>query len=79
VTLECLDIPAATRRPQYDPESPMRQPAFWAGALFSRDADDVAARRVLAAIGDAAGRVPLASVPAYKIWLAQSSAKDWPA
>jgi len=66
-----LDIPA-TVRPRYDPESLMRSPAFWAGALKARYESDAAARRRLLAIQEAVGHRPLSDIPEYATWLAHS-------
>lgn len=64
-----LDIPAR-ERPRYDPESPMRNPAFWEGAAKVRDESDVAARRRLAVIQEAVGHTALADIPEFSDWLA---------
>lgn len=80
--LECLGIPRSMR-PRYDPESPMRLPEFWAGAVAARKqmedssenqherASHADAIRRLEAIQAEVGRVPLAAIPDYARWLAR--------
>lgn len=69
-----LDIPAR-ERPRYDPESPMRNPAFWDGAMSVRNESDVSARRRLATIQEAVGHTALANIEEYRAWLAHGGGR----
>ena len=52
----------------------MRLPAFWAGALASRDETDVSARRRLLTIREAVEHTPLSAIPEFGVWLAHDKA-----